>query len=83
MMWSGDRLISTGMLICPRHMDVPNQQDRIIRLPPDPVPRVNPRPQIDLLDRRYVYPQNRLISQYGAPIFSDDGLILTDDEPSV
>lgn len=47
--WRGAALVDTGKLVCAgtgtkRCLDVPQQQNRTIILPPDPVPRQNPRP---------------------------------------
>ena len=47
MRWAGNRLVATGLLSCPRHMDLPNAQDRTLVLPPDPPSIHNPRPDID------------------------------------
>lgn len=44
MQWAGDRLVPTGLLVCPRHMDVPNPQEQAKRLSADPVPVRDPRP---------------------------------------
>lgn len=44
--FAGDRLVSTNMLVCPDCYDIPNPQVKTIRIPADPVPIANPRPQI-------------------------------------
>ncbi len=47
MRWAGGRLVPTGLLVCDRHRDTPNAQDRALHLGPDPVPVREPRPLID------------------------------------
>lgn len=43
--WRGrDLVMIKGLLVCEICMDVPNQQDRTIKLRPDPVPVRDPRP---------------------------------------
>ena len=43
--WGGNQLIDTGLLVCSDTcLDVPQPQFRSPILPPDPVPRVRPRP---------------------------------------
>jgi len=43
--WRGRNLVTrNGLLICERCLDVPNEQNRTIKLPPDPVPVRDPRP---------------------------------------
>jgi len=41
--WAGTGLVNLGLLVCPECLDVPQEQFRTIVLPPDPVPRINPR----------------------------------------
>lgn len=36
--WAGLQSINTHVYVCPRCLDVPNQQERTIILPPDPPP---------------------------------------------
>ena len=43
MAWRGDKLVWTGFLVCDKHLDTPNPQDRFYRLKADPVPVRNPR----------------------------------------
>jgi hypothetical protein len=45
MVWRGDQLVWNGLLNCERHLDKPHPQDRSRRLPPDPVPVKDPRPE--------------------------------------
>lgn len=42
--WRGRELIANNLRICKTCRDVPNEQNRTIMLPVDPVPVVNPRP---------------------------------------
>lgn len=45
MEWTGSKLTWTGELVCDEHIDKPQAQLKAIRLPPDPLPLVNPRPE--------------------------------------
>lgn len=43
--WQGVSLAWTGWLVCQQDcLDTPQEQNKTLILPPDPVPRVNPRP---------------------------------------
>lgn len=46
--WQGVQLADTGYLVCGRCLDVPFEQNKTIILPPDPVPRMNPRVSFDI-----------------------------------
>lgn len=46
--WQGVGLADTGYLVCPRCLDTPFEQQKTILLPPDPLPRINPRPSHDV-----------------------------------
>lgn len=46
--WVGNRLVPNGFLVCARHYDLPNPQDRPIFLAADPVPVRDPRPNTDM-----------------------------------
>ena len=46
--WRGAALADTGYLVCRRCLDVPQEQNRVLILPGDPIPRVNPRPSPDV-----------------------------------
>lgn len=50
MEWYGTSLKWTGWLVCAEHLDQPQPQLRPIRLPPDPVPVKNPRPESFVID---------------------------------
>lgn len=43
--WRGPRLENLRILVCSPCNDTPQEQLRPIVLPPDPLPRVNPRPE--------------------------------------
>jgi hypothetical protein len=43
--WRGQRLLNTYLRVCPKCLDVPFLLNKAIILPPDPVPRTNPRLQ--------------------------------------
>ena len=42
--WAGASLFDTGYLVCERDLDIPFEQYKVLILPPDPIPRTNPRP---------------------------------------
>lgn len=72
--WAGPALVNTGYLVCKHCLDIPQDQDRTLILPPDPVPRVNPRPSFDVTAiAPATSPQNQGFSAYllGAPLPSD------------
>lgn len=41
--YRGDQLTNTRFRVCPECMDVPYQGNRPVKLPPDPVPVLDPR----------------------------------------
>ncbi len=43
--WAGNRLVNQNMLVCDTCYDTPQEQLRVIILPADPTPIVNPRPE--------------------------------------
>ena len=47
MIFAGNRLVWNGMLVCDKHRDPPQQQDRVVILPPDPRPIDLPRPVLE------------------------------------
>lgn len=47
MRWAGASKVDTGFLKCRKCIDRPQDQDRTIILPPDPMPVVNPRASKD------------------------------------
>ena len=42
--WAGNTMVNKRLLVCPKCLDVPQQQLRAITIPADPVPVQNPRP---------------------------------------
>lgn len=54
MQWGGNNLIDTGLLVCPECYDKPFDQYRSPILPPDPFPRINPRPSPNVTGIPYV-----------------------------
>lgn len=46
--WGGAALFNENFLVCPRCLDTPFEQYRSLILPPDPVPRPNPRRSPDI-----------------------------------
>lgn len=46
--WAGNSLVDTGLLVGSDCLDVPQDQYRSLILPPDPVPRENPRPSANV-----------------------------------
>lgn len=43
--WEGTQLVNQNILVGPQFVDIPNEQFRSIRLPPDPPPILNARPE--------------------------------------
>lgn len=41
--WAGTKLQNLRLLVCPRCLDVPQPALKTIIIPPDPLPRLNPR----------------------------------------
>lgn len=50
--WAGRELINKRILVCDTCMDVPNEQLRTIRLPPDPYPIYDVRPENFAVDEK-------------------------------
>jgi hypothetical protein len=63
MAWVGNKLVWTGMMKCARHLDRPQEQDRLLVLPADPQPVTNPRPDIDagFVDSALTYPDGTAV----------------------
>lgn len=63
--WAGATLFNTQYLVCKKCLDRPNEQNRVLILPPDPVPRQNPR-QDNQVTPPYpaVSPGNQGFTQY-------------------
>lgn len=65
MQWAGNALVDTGFLVCRGCLDVPQDQNRALILPPDPIPRVNPRPDYDVTPPAPgLTPDNQGFTQY-------------------
>ena len=69
--WAGSGLRDTGYLVCPRCLDRPFEQYRTLILPPDPVPKINPRQSHDTTGQWPIgviagptSPQNQGFTQY-------------------
>lgn len=48
--WTGPKLQNLRRLVCPPCLDKPQPQRKLIILPPDPVPVLNPRPELYVTD---------------------------------
>lgn len=66
--WRGPTLQNTQFLVCPSCLDVPNQQDRTIVIPPDPLPLINPR-----VEDYAIETTNWLTTQDGQALLQEDG----------
>ena len=56
--YAGPRLVNTNKLVCERCLDEPNQQERTIVIPSDPVPIRNPRPGDPSVETNYLVTDN-------------------------
>jgi len=77
--WAGPQLINKRFLVCPRCLDVPQENLRTIVIPPDPPPIYNARPEpysideglaqpdMSILVPAYIYPTLGTWSPYSAP----------------
>lgn len=65
--WAGPVLIDTGFRVCPACMDAPNEQERTLILPPDPLPIFDALPNSTPMDMRSVYTLFSL--PFGLPMF--------------
>lgn len=68
--WVGSKLTNLQLLVCPRCLDEPDQQQRTLRLQPDPKPIKNPRPGNHVGDSSPA----RSISQGPSQIDPDTGM---------
>ncbi len=77
--WQGAKQVDTGLLVCPRDLDIPFEQYRVLILPGDPIPVTNPRPDPSVTPPWFVggpvptTPNNQGFTQYvlGAPTPGD------------
>lgn len=67
--WAGPRLQNIRLLVCKGCLDIPNPQLKPRILPPDPVPRMNARPENLVYER-----ESYLATQDGDQIVTQDGL---------
>jgi hypothetical protein len=74
MRWAGTRLVPTGFMCCPRHIDRPHPQDYALVLRPDPVPVRDPRPMFDMPPPA---PPDQILDNNGLPLFDADDDFLT------
>lgn len=68
--WAGAALVDTGYLVCSSCVDTPFEQNRVLILPPDPLPLINPRADFNTTaPYPATTPGNQGFSQYvlGAP----------------
>lgn len=64
----GPTPMNTGLMVCSRCLDVPNEQFRLLILPPDPAPIFNTNPEPYAVDET-----DWLTTQGGAIIDTQDG----------
>lgn len=64
--WRGPRLVNLQKLVCPRCLDIPNEQQRPRILSADPVPVPNPRPE------NYITDNNTFLTIEGATFYITD-----------
>lgn len=68
--WAGNSLVDTGQLRCDGCLDKPQDQYRSPILPPDPIPRISPRPSASVTPIPYIgsplptTPENQGFTQY-------------------
>lgn len=85
MEWNGTALVWTGQLVCAKHYDKPQPQLRTIRLPADPVPIKNPRPEaFSLIDMPLGFTQYVMWAggeplPYGVELMDGDGEPILDN----
>jgi hypothetical protein len=80
MQWAGAGLINTGLLVCPRCLDVPFEQYRVLILPGDPAPVINSRPDPNTTPPAYIGltpptdPQNQGFTPFALGTVPEAGL---------
>jgi len=62
--WQGAALQYTGYIVCPSCLDIPFEQYKVLILPPDPVPRVDPRPSYNVTPMGYLPPNAGAPAQF-------------------
>lgn len=79
MEWQGPKIAWIGTLVCRTCVDVPQPQLRPIKLPADPVPLINPRPEaFSLIDRPSGFSQYTMWPQgqpllFGVELYDGNG----------
>lgn len=66
--WSGPNLQNLRLLVCHQCMDIPQPQLKPRILPPDPMPKLNARPE------------NYFIDDYDYRVTEDESIRVTEDE---
>lgn len=75
--YSGAGLYNKRILVCEKCYDTPQQQLKVIVIPPDPLPIINARPQDYVnaeVDYRITYGQNTVDPVTGIPIIQGDNI---------
>ncbi|TXH15040.1 MAG: hypothetical protein E6R03_08065 [Hyphomicrobiaceae bacterium] len=73
----GPTPMNTGLMVCGRCLDVPNEQFRLLILPPDPAPIFNTNPEPYAIDET-----NWLTTQDDEIITTQDDALITPTEPN-
>jgi hypothetical protein len=73
--WAGTQLINTGVLVGRDELDEPQEQLRAIKIPPDPDPVINARPEPYSMDEGLMplTTEPAYGGDPGATVRSDDG----------
>jgi hypothetical protein len=66
--WAGTQLINTRILTGDAYRDVPNEQERTIKIPPDPDPVLNARPETYQVDEFM-----------NTPLYAESGQVLRNE----
>lgn len=78
--WAGPDLQNLRVLVCDTCLDVPNEQLRVIDIPADPLPVMNPRPEQAAVfsddNGQYLPAGNFLSTQSGLKLVTQGGLFL-------
>jgi hypothetical protein len=72
--YRGTGLVNLNILVCPKCLDVPNPQLKVIILPPDPVPIKNPR----VFDREAAMNDYRITQAEDKRLTEDDNFRIED-----
>lgn len=74
--WAGTKLQNLRLLVCPTCLDIPQPALKTIIIPPDPLPRLNPRPE-NYTETVPSYMATETPSFEGQDITAEDGTNLT------